>query len=134
MDSVDFAYLQNNRHIAERLLVFLEDRRLLRERDILEDYVYCRKSADALRQVLGNEMLLVHDGGVLLDVLRDLRRACTNFVSAAGPKSQSFKDDDSLFRYHLEMLREVFGQRVRLVVEIFGLSPSPEIKQIIGFS
>lgn len=59
MHEPDMAYLQNNRHIAQRLLVFLEDRRLLRERMTDEDQVHCRKSADALRNVIGNEMLNV---------------------------------------------------------------------------
>jgi hypothetical protein len=133
MHQPDMTYLQNNRHIAERLLVFLEDRRLLRDRMSDEDQVYCRKSADALRKVLENEMLNVQHGGFLLDALRELRRACTNFVSAAGPKSQAFKEDNALFQYHLEILREAFAQRVRRIVTEFDLRPTPEVQEIMDF-
>ena len=134
MQNSDMTYLQNNRHIAERLLIFLEDRRLLRDRMSDEDQAYCRKSADALRKVLENEMLNVQNGGFLLDALRDLRRACTNFVSAAGPRSQAFKEDETLFRYHLDILREAFALRVRKIVMEFDLQPTPEIQHIMQFA
>ncbi len=130
----DMTYLQNNRHIAERLLIFLEGRRLLLDRITGEDQVYCRKSADALRKVLENEMLNVKDGGFLLEALRDLRRACTNFVSAAGAESQAFKDDDLLFRYHLEILREAFALRVVRIVNEFDLRPTPEVQEIMSYA
>lgn len=134
MPEPDVGYLQNNRHIAERLLIFLEDRRLLRDRMGDEDQVFCRKSAAALRKVIENEMLNVQDGGFLLDVLRDLRRACTNFVSAAGPKSRAFEEDVALFQYHLQILREVFGQRVRRIVQEFDLRPTDEVREIMNFA
>lgn len=127
----DQAYLHDNRHIAERLMIFIEGRRLLRDRMTDEDQVYCRKSAQELRRILENEMLTVKGGGVLLDAIRDLRKACANFVSAAGPKSKAFKEDDVLFRYHLELLRETFAQRVTLVVDVFDLQPSTELEEIM---
>ena len=79
-------------------------------------------------------MLNIQDGGFLLDALRDLRRACTHFVSAAGPRSQAFKEDDALFRYHLEILREAFAHLVIRIVSEFDLSPTPEVRQIMDFA
>ncbi len=130
----DLAYLHDNRHIAERLLIFLEGRRLLRDRISDEEQVYCRKSANELRKILENEMLNVQGRGFLLEAIRDLRRACTNFVSAAGPNSRAFKDDEALFRYHLEILREAFAQRVKLIVDTFDLQPTADLQQIMDFS
>lgn len=126
-------YLADNRHIAERLMILLQRRRLLRDRIMDEDYEECRKSAHDLRKVFENEMLTVSGGGFLLRALMDLQVACTNFVSAAGQKSEAFRRDDDLFRYHLVVLREIFAQRVALIVEKFDLLITPEIQEMIDF-
>ncbi len=126
-------YLADNRHIAQRLMILLQRRRLLRDRIMDEDYEECRKSAHDLRKVFENEMLTVSGGGFLLRALMDLQAACTNFVSAAGRKSEAFRRDDDLFRYHLVVLREIFAQRVGLIVEEFDLLVTPEIQEVIDF-
>jgi hypothetical protein len=131
MDDAEAKYLQDNRHIAERVLIFLQRRRLLRDRMMDEDYEECRKSAHELSKVFEGEMLTVEGKGFLFRALMDMQTACTNFVSAAGHKSQAFRGDDELFRYHLVVLREVFAQRVGLIVERFDLPATPEIQQII---
>ena len=133
MTSLDMDYFQMNLLIAQRLLIYLEDRRLLLGRFNAEDQEYCRRSADDLRGVLGGEMLAVRDGGMLLAALRDMRRACNIFVSAAGPEAKEFKTDDDLFSYHLVILRTVFAQRVGHIVEEFELDATDEVKQIIQF-
>lgn len=61
MDDSDAQYLQDNRHIAERLMILLQRRRLLRDRVMDEDYEECRKSAHDLRKVFENEMLTVRE-------------------------------------------------------------------------
>lgn len=93
----------------------------------------CRKSAHDLRKVFESEMLAVRGRGFLLRALMGLQAACTSFVSAAGRKSEAFRRDDELFRYHLVVLREVFAQRVGLIVERFNLIVTPEIQEIIDF-
>jgi hypothetical protein len=132
--TLDMDYYQRNVLTAERLLIFLEDKRLLRDRFDLEDEEHCRRSADALRGVLEGEMLTVQGRGMLLSALQDMRRACTTFVTAAGPKAKWFKKDDELFRHHLVILRTVFAQRVGLIAEQFELRPSDEVRQIIDFA
>lgn len=133
MTTLDMDYFQKNVRAAERLLIFLEDKRLLRERFSREDEEYCRRSADALRGVLEAEMLTVQGRGMLLSALQDMRRACTIFVTEAGPKAKWFEQDDQLFSHHLVILRTVFAQRVRLIAEEFELNPSAEVMQIINF-
>jgi hypothetical protein len=134
MQDDEALYLQENHHIAERLIKLLQRRRLLRDRAIYEDHEECRESAHDLRKVFENEMLAVTDGGFLLRAITDMQTACTNFVSAAGRHSEAFRRDDELFRYHLVVLREVFAQRVRLIVETFDLQVTPEIQQVIDFA
>lgn len=133
MTQPDPVYIANNRRIAERLLILLQRRGLLQDRISDEDQEHCRRSADDLRRVFEAEMLLVEDGGFLLDILAALQRACTVFVRAAGPKAKSFKQDDELFRYHLVVLREVFAKHVGQVVDVFGLTVTPEIQAILRF-
>lgn len=127
-------YVQENRHIARRLTILLQRRRLLRERFTQEDYEECRKSAHELRKVFENEMLAETGNGFLLRALIDMQSACTNFVSAAGTKSANFRQDDELFRYHIVVLREVFAQRMRLIVAKFDLDVTPEVSEIINFA
>jgi len=134
MDDEEAKYLQENRHIAERLVKLLQRRRLLRDRVMNEDYEECRKSAHDLRKVFENEMLAVTSGGFLFRALTDMQPACTNFVSAAGRKSAAFKEDDELFRYHLVVLREIFARRVSTIVDRFGLAVTPEIQQVMDFA
>jgi len=134
MDDEEAKYLQENRHIAERLIKLLQRRRLLRDRVTDEDYEECRESAHELRKVFENEMLAVTSGRFLLCALTDMQTACTNFVSAAGRNSVAFKKDDELFRYHLVVLREVFAQRVRMIVDRFDLQVTPEIQQVMDFA
>jgi hypothetical protein len=134
MQDDEARYLQDNHHIAERLIKLLQRRRLLRDRVMDEDYEECRESAHDLRKVFENEMLAITDGGFLLRAITDMQTACTNFVSAAGRHSEAFRRDDELFRYHLVVLREVFAQRVKLIVERFDLRPTPEVQAIIDFT
>jgi hypothetical protein len=134
MQDDEARYLQDNHHIAERLIKLLQRRRLLRDRLMDEDYEECRESAHDLRKVFENEMLAITDGGFLLRAVTDMQTACTNFVSAAGRHSEAFRRDDELFRYHLVVLREVFAQRVKLIVEEFDLRVTPEVQAIIDFT
>ncbi|MGR0220873.1 hypothetical protein [Agromyces sp. ZXT2-6] len=127
-------YIQANRHIAIRLTKLLQRRRLLRDRLNQEDYEECRRSAHELRKIFENEMLAENGAGFLLHAMTDLQNACTTFVSAAGRNSENFKRDDELFRYHLVVLREVFAQRMSLIVERFDLPISTEVQQIISFA
>lgn len=132
-DDLDPTYIADNRRIAQRLLILLQRRRLFRDRFSDEDHQYCRKSAADLSKVLEAEMLTIEDGGYLQQVLTELQRACVIFVSAAGAKANNFRDDDELFRYHLNVLREVFAQRVGRIVDAFGLPVTPEIQNLIDF-
>jgi hypothetical protein len=133
MTGPDANYLAKNRRIAERLLILLEDRRLLRERVRPEGRRECMMSAQTLRKVLENEMLTVSDKGFLLQDLRDLRTACTNFVSMAGPDATAFEDDEALFFHALTTLRAVFAQRLSRIIESFDLEVSEEIRDITSF-
>ena len=131
---VDPTYVADNRRHAERLLILLASRRLLRDHHSDEDVGHCRESSQELRKALESQMLTLAEGGFLEQILSDLQRACTNFVSAAGRNSANFSKDKDLFRFQLDSLREVFAQRLRQVVDVFGLSPSAEIQEIMHFS
>lgn len=134
MDDVEMQYIQQNLHLAERLLVFLQDRRLLRTRAHDEDFESCRESAQELRKVLEAELLAVRGKGFFFEALSDMQKACRIFVSAAGTNSQDFRRDPRLFVTHLNILRDVFSQRVRLIVERFDLTVSDELQALLDLS
>jgi galactokinase len=130
VEEVTRAYIEQNRQAAENLMIFLQSRRLLRDR-YQEDFEECRKSAHTLRRVLENVMLTVKGRGMLLEALTDMQRACTAFVSAAGRKSENFKQDGELFTAAHRSMRLVFAHRVRLIVDVFELSANREIQAIM---
>lgn len=132
-DDVTLQYIADNRRQAERLLILLASRRILRERHSDEDFEHCRESAQRLRTALEGQMMALPESGFLEQILRDLQRACTNFVSAAGSHSKHFVADPALFRFHLDNLREGFALRLQRVVDVFGLRPEPEIQRIMAF-
>ena len=90
MDDTEARYIQQNLHVAERILIFLQDRRILRSRVHEEDFEECRISAMDLRRVLEAELLTVQDKGFLFIALSDMQKACRIFVDAAGSSSRTF--------------------------------------------
>lgn len=132
-DDVDPKYIADNRRDAERLMILLAGPRLLRERHWREDFELCRLSAQDLRKALEAQMIALDQGGFLEDMLSDLRRACTAFVTSAGANAANFVRDPSFFHFQLDTLRLTFARRVRRIVDAFGLAPTPEIQEIIDF-
>jgi hypothetical protein len=132
-DDVDAKYIADNRLDAERLMILLAGPRLLWERHWREDFEHCRLSAQDLRRALEAQMIALDQGGFLEDMLSDLRRACAAFVTAAGANAANFVRDPTLFQFQLDTLRLTFARRVRRIVDAFGLAPTQEIQDIIGF-
>ncbi|MFD7023434.1 hypothetical protein [Promicromonospora sukumoe] len=134
MNDAEAQYIQQNLHVAERLLIILQDRRLLRSRVHEEDFEECRKSAHELRKVLEAELLSMNNRGFLFTALSDMQGACRAFIDAAGSSSQNFRRDPNRFITQLNALRVVFSRQVRLVVERFELPVSWEMRDLLNLT
>ena len=79
--------------LPRRVLVDLEDRRVLFYSHGREDPEYCRRSADEIRQLMKRELSRVEQGDDMDRALRAIRNAAREFIDQAGPHSQRFLDD-----------------------------------------
>lgn len=131
-ENLNVQYVENNRQIAKRVLIFLEDRRVLTERIHIENFEECRRSAHDIRGLLQNELIAISGKGPLSVDLSDMQKACRNFVSAAGTNSVNFRRDGSLFNGHMTSLREIFAQRIRHIAEVFDESPGPQLQELLN--
>jgi hypothetical protein len=91
--AISSAYIQSSRSIAQRVLVFLEGRRVLHGSRSADDEDHCRRSADEIRRRLEPE--IVAASGPLQDCLRKMRRAAVLFVGHAGPDARHFTNHGS---------------------------------------
>lgn len=134
MSGYDANYVAATRHIVDRLLILLDGKLILTDDPHREDPENCRESAQDLRGVLTAEMLLLAKGGPLLEDLRALRMVCENFVKAAGQNSARFGSDPSLFWHHLTVLRELFSQRLGILVDEYGVVVTPRLQALIDLA
>lgn len=133
LGSIQIEYVKTNKDLARRVVVFLEDRRLLTEihesRDP-ESVYYTRMSAQDIRDFLTMEIQNVKGGGELEAAFNEMRKVCRNFITAAGPDSRRFADDLKYFEVCLQSLRDVFGQELLWLEEDFGVTLPGSLKAI----
>jgi len=131
---------KTKRAAAKRVLVFLEDRRVLyvpSEMEIPEDGV---QSVLRIREFLTSELgQLVEDEGQLSRSLRAMRAACRKFLDTVGPQ------DGPVVRYGfhhghhaswtfnqaLGEMRGVFGIYVAILAAAYGLNVEDGLASIL---
>jgi hypothetical protein len=126
-------YINENLQTADALLVYLENKRVFQDRGYAEDFEECRRSAHKFRTTLETLALTVKGAGFLRQALLDMQKACRNFVTEAGHKSEAFKNDPQSFELQLHLLRIVFAPRVGRIVEVFDLPTTDAIDSIIRY-
>jgi hypothetical protein len=89
--SVNWEKVPGDEDVARRVIIFLEDRRLLFGRRHCEDELDCVHSAIEIRKFLTDELTRAKSGRSLADVLRAMRVAARAFVDAAGPDARNFR-------------------------------------------
>lgn len=130
---------QLDREVAERVIVFLEDRRVLYEPYEVEMPEHCIESVLTIREFLTNTLA---QGGIaydLADTLRAMRAACRKFIATIGT-------DDGRGRVvippHLTMhdwnlnqglgeLRGVIGLHLAQLSVRYGLDVPDELSTIL---
>lgn len=129
--SVQWEYLETNQDVARRVLVDLEDRRVLfmwrYEPDAAcrRDPENCRRSVDEIRRLMTHELSRVEQGDDMDRALRAIRTAAREFVDQAGHKSIHFRNDIESFWKALEELRSAVTPHIRSMALAYGVLVDP---------
>jgi hypothetical protein len=131
---VQWEFVDSDKELARRAIVFLENRRLLFGLRHLEDEMECVKSAIEIRHELTALIPATRPGGGLEQSLRAMRAACIQFVNAAGPGAMNFRgwhgDSAGPFGQALGELRSLMGIQIALVVSRYDLEIEEELASI----
>ena len=133
--SVNWEKVPGDEDVARRVIIFLEDRRLLFGKRHCEDERDCVRSAIEIRKFLTEELTRAKSGRSLADVLRAMRVAARAFVDAAGPDARNFSyrggAQTDEFSLALGELRSRVGQHVALISGQYGIEVEPGLAQIL---
>lgn len=129
---------ESEREAARRLIVYLEDRRVLFEPSEMEVPRYCLHSIMEIRQRLTDGLGRVSDEeSVLAESLRAMRAACRKFLRQLGdPRVVEFGGRDGHwasweFNGALGELRNGFGTHLARLVVAYGLTIEDDLARIL---
>lgn len=141
--SVKTQYVDGNREVVRRVLTSLEDKRVLwRGHENLEDPDFCRLSMMKTRDLLNQEILNVKHGGDIEASFKKIRRAASNFCTAAGMDSVNFRNPQD-FTQALVALRTTVIRECVFLAKNFDLEleeglvrtlPQQDLSFIPGFT
>ena len=122
--------------VARAVISFLEDRRLLFGDRHMEDELHCVQSANEIRHFVTSRITEAKPGRSLEASLREIRRACRQFVERAGPNACNFRDRHfghwtDAFSLALGELRATVGLHAALIASQYDLPVEPELASIL---
>jgi len=127
--------LPGGQDVARRVIIFLEDRRLLFGRRHCEDERDCVRSAIEIRKFLTDELTRAKPGRSLSDSVRAMRVATRAFLNAAGPDARNFRYHGGAqtdeFSLALGEPRSLVGLHVALISGQYGIEVEPGLAQIL---
>lgn len=131
--SVTWEMTKRNKEIAQGIIRYLEDRRLLfgPRGQHPNDPIYCLKSAQGLRTYLGEQFETGEPGKALTQAIQEMRRACRNFIDRAGPEAATFQEDRDSFIAAASELRTTLGFYVAALASRYGLSVDDDLASIL---
>lgn len=124
---------------ARRIIVFLEDRRVLYQRN-QETPAWANKSVIEIRERLTNELEKLDEKTSLAKSLVEMRRACRKYLdtveildlSADNIKVNGlYGNEEKLFSIAINELREVFGSHIAQISIQFGVDVERELASIL---
>jgi hypothetical protein len=117
--SLNWETVPGDDEIAQRVITYLEDRRLLFGTRHSGDELHCVRSANEIRHFLTAELTNARTGHSLAQSLRAMRTALRAFVDAAGPNANSFRFHDpkqtDRFSLALGELQTLIGLHVAVI-------------------
>ena len=134
--SYQWETVEGDADIARRVILFLEDRRLLFQPYLSEHPPYCVESAIEIRRFLTDQLSRTKPGRSLEWSLRDIRTAMRAFVDAAGSGANSIgpfggRPYFDSFSIALGELRSRVGAEIASIAYHFNIDVSDELAQIL---
>ena len=122
-----------DKEVAERMITFLENRRLLFGERHLEDEIHCVQSANEIRHFLTGQISPARSSD-LVESLRAMRAASRRFVDAAGPNARNFRSDwqgSNRFALALGDLRTLMGVQIARLAKQYDLAIEDDLAGIL---
>jgi hypothetical protein len=134
--SLNWEKVPGDEEVARAVISFLEDRRLLFGDRHVEDEIHCVQSANEIRRFVTSRIADAKPGRSLEASLREIRRACRQFMDRAGPNASNFRDRHfgpwtDLFSLAIGELRAIVGLHVALIATEYDLPVEPELASIL---
>jgi hypothetical protein len=134
--TLQWEFVPGDKELARKTLIYLENRRVLHGIREMGDEKDCVKSAIQIRGRLTKAIAAAHPGGGLEDALREMRAACADFVTRAGPDAVHFRglwggDEDNFFGNSLREFRSLMGVYIATVMEKYDLGIEEDLRQIL---
>lgn len=129
--------------IAERVIIFLEDKRVLYNPYDLEMPDHCVQSIDSIRKFLTEQLFDVGKDAELNHNLRAMRSACRKFLDMTTMNNNYFKRENGrighnmglggqmLFYSGIGELRGTFGVLIAQVLVMYGIDCESELLTIL---
>ena len=125
--------------VAKRIILYLEDRRVLYNPSSLEVPSHCVKSIIEIRQFLTSELPKLNSKSELAVILQALRASCRKFLNQVGEidgeKIKYGGDMGHWASWHflpaLGELRGVFGMYLAMLATSYGLDIDNELASIL---
>jgi hypothetical protein len=141
LGGVDWDLPLPQRAVAEKVVVYLEDRRVLTmSRAVMhavEEPDHCVASVLQIRETLTQILMEPDTGDDLAENLKAMRAACRRFLDAVGPNHSGHvrgRFQNATFGAALGELRAVFGIQLGVIAARYKLELSEELAGILPAS
>ncbi|NEB18140.1 DUF6650 family protein [Streptomyces coelicoflavus] len=138
LGGVDWDLPLPQRAVAKKVVVYLEDRRVLTmPRAVMhavEEPDHCVASVLQIRETLTQILMDPDTGDDLAENLKAMRAACRRFLNAAGPNHSGHVRghfESATFGAALGELRAVFGIQLGVIAARYKLELSEELADIL---
>jgi hypothetical protein len=122
-----------DKEVAQQIITFLENRRVLFGERHLEDEMHCVRSANEIRHFLTPQISAARSAE-LVESLRAMRAAARRFADAAGPDARNFRDSwgpANAFGLALGDLRTLMGVQIARIVTQYDLEIEDDLAAIL---
>lgn len=126
---------KTDKEVAQHVVTFLEDRRLLFGERHLEDELLCYRSAGAIRAYLTEQMQGLKQVSPLRHSLGMMRGACRRFMDRGEPGGRGFErrfaSGADGFGYALGDMRTAIGVQLAAILSQFPMEVEDSLLQIL---
>jgi hypothetical protein len=134
LGGAEWEFVPSDRALARKVIIYLENRRLLGGIRQLGDEKECVRSAIQIRRHLSKSIAAAHPERGLESALRGMRAACKKFVDKAGSDEVNFRGlwgvGDNFFGASLHELHSWMGFYIETIVNEYDLEIEEELASI----